>query len=215
MIKDFKLGIRIIKYSFRIKLMLVFGMVFFGLGIIFMILLPEAGYFAETSYWMIAGIMCVSPITSLGITGIVQSSPRKKALHTSVPAILNMCWCLITYIVILLVNLVMWQAGVREPQHGELVVYGLMVIIFMIYGLGYYKLFFLAVGLFVLMYFPLSWGGEEIICQALAEIPFWVAAVIGLAEILLGACVEYGLYRLAYRLPIDKVALNASLRKLV
>lgn len=215
MIKDFKLGIRILKYSFRIKAMAVCSILFFSLGIICMVLLPNTGYVAVTSYWMIAGMMFVSSVTSLGITGIVQSSSRKRALHTSVPAILNMCWCLVTYIVFLMLKLVMWQVGGREPQPGELVVYGLMVIICMIYGLGFYKLFFVAVGLFVLLFFPLCWGGEDIICQALAEIPLWVAAVIGLAEILLGAGVEYGMYRLAYRLPIDKLALNVSLRKLV
>lgn len=215
MFKNLKLGIRMLKYGFRSKSILVMGIVFFCLGILFMILFSDIGYFAGATYFMVTGIFCESSVTSLGITGMVQSSPKRKALHTSVPVVLNTCWFYITYFVFMFIGLVMWRVRGQEMQPGEPVIYGLLAIICMVYGLGCYKLFYVAVGFFVLTYFPLSEGGEELICQALAGVPLWAAVLIGLAEILLGACIQYGLYRLAYRLPIDKMSVNMSLRKLM
>ena len=215
MFKGLKLGIRMLKYGFRSKSMLVMGIVFFCLGILFMILFSDIGYFAGATYFMVTGLFCESSITSLGITGMVQSSPKKKALHTSVPVVLNTCWFYITYFVFMSIRLVMWRVSGQEMQPSEPVIYGLLAIICMVYGLGCYKLFYVAVVFFVLTYFPLCWGGEELIHQAMMGVPLWVAVLIGLVEILLGACVQYGLYRLTYRLPIDKMSVNMSLRKLI
>lgn len=215
MFKNLKLGIRMLKYGFRSRSMLVMGVVFFCFGVLFTTLFSNIGYFMGATYFMVTGIFCESSVTSLGITGLVQSSPKKKALHTSVPVALNISWFYITYFVFMFIRLVMWRAGGQEMQPGEPVMYGLLAIICMVYGLGCYKLFYVAVCFFVLTFFPLCWGGEELICQALAGVPLWVAVLIGLAEILLGACIQYGLYRLAYRLPIDKMSVNVSLRKLM
>lgn len=215
MFKNLKLGIGMLKYGYRSKLMLVMGIAFFCLGILFMILFSDLGYFAGASYFMITGIFCGSAVSSLGFTGIAQSSPRKKALHSSVPVILNTCWFYLTYFVFMFIRLVLWRVRGQGMQPGEPVIYGLLAIICMVYCLGCYKLVFVAMGLFVLMYFPICLGGSELICQALAGFPLWGAVLIGLAEILLGACIQYGLYRLAYRLPMDKMAVNVSLRKLM
>lgn len=215
MFKNLKLGIGMLKYGFRSKSMFVMGIVFFCLGVLFMILFSDIGYFAGATYFMVTGIFCESSVTSLGITGMVQSSPKKKALHSSVPVVLNACWFYITYFVFLFIRLVMWRVRGQEMQPGEPVIYGLLAIICMVYGLGCYKLFYVAIVFFALTFFPLSWGGEELICQALTGVPLWVTVLIGLTEILLGACIQYGLYRLTYRLPIDKMSVNVSLRKLM
>lgn len=215
MFKNLKLGIGMLKYGFRNKAIFVMGIVFFCLGVLFMILFSDIGYFAGATYFMITGVFSESALVSQGVTGMVQSSPKKKALHTSVPVILNTCWFYISYFIFMFIRLVMlWVRG-QEMQPGEPVIYGLMAIICMVYGLGFYKLFYVAFGFFVLTFFPLCSGGEELICQALAGVPLWVAVLIGLAEILIGACIQYGLYRLTYRLPIDKMSVNMSLRKLM
>ena len=204
-----------LKYGFRNKPILVMGIVFFCLGVLFMILFSDIGYFAGATYFMITGVFSESALISQGVTGMVQSSPKKKALHTSVPVILNTCWFYISYFIFMSIRLVMWRAGGQEMQSGEPVMYGLLAIICMVYGLGCYKLFYVAIVFFALTFFPLCLGGEEVIYQALAGVPLWVAVLIGLAEILLGACIQYGLYRLTYRLPIDKMSVNVSVRKLM
>lgn len=215
MFKNLKLGIRILKYGFRSKVILVMGIVFFCLGALFMILFSDLGYFAGASYFMVTGIFCGSAAASPGFTGIAQSSPRKKALHSSVPVILNTCWFYLTYFVFLFIRLVLWRVRGQGMQPGEPVIYGLLAFICMVYCLGCYKLFYVAIVFFIVTFFPLCLGGAELIYQALMGIPLWAAVLIGLGEISIGACIQYGLYRLAYRLPMDKMAVNVSLRKLM
>lgn len=218
MFSDFKTGFKMLKYSFRIKWMLAAGILFFCVGIFifgFFLLSHDRvlGYFQGTVYWTLSGMMFCSAITSLGVSNIVQSSSRKKAMHTSVPVCINLCYYLITYILFLLIGLLAWGMSGQRQQPGDIVVYGLMAALIMVYSVGCLKLFFIAILFLIATYFPVLWGGTEAICRASADLPMGVAVCVGLAEILLGACVQYFLLRLAYRLPVDRTAVTGPLRK--
>ena len=218
MFRDFKTGLKMLKYSFRIKWMLAAGILFFCVGIFFFgfFLLSHdyvIGYFQGTVYWTLSGVMFCSAITSLGVSNMVQSSPRKKSLHTSVPVCMNLCYYLITYILFLLMGLLIWGMSGQRQQPGDPVVYGLMAALIMVYSVGCLKLFYAAILFLIVVFLPVLWGGAEAICLALADLPMGAAVCIGLAEILLGACVQYLLLRLAYRLPVDRATVTGTLRK--
>ena len=218
MFSNFRTGFKMLKYSFRIKWMLAAGILFFCVGIFFFgfFLLShdhDIGYLYGIVYWSLSGVMFCSAITSLGVSNIVQSSPRKKALHTSIPVCMNLCYYLTTYILFLLMGLLTWGMSGEKQQPGDIVVYGLMAALMMVYSVGCLKLFLAAILFLVAVFFPVLWGGAESICLALADLPMGAAVCIGLAEILLGACVQYLLLRLAYRLPVDRTAVTGPLRK--
>lgn len=218
MFNNFRTGFKMLKYSFRIKWMLAVGIFFFCVGIFFFAFFHlshdhDLGYFQGTVYWALSGVMFCSAITSLGVSNIVQSSPRKKALHTFVPVCMNLCYYLITYILILLMGLLIWGMSGQKQQPGDLVVYGLMAAMMTVYSVGCLKLFYAAILFLIVVFFPVLWGGAEAICTALADLPMGAAVCIGLAEILLGACVQYFLLRLAYRLPVERAAVTGALRK--
>ena len=213
MFRDFKRGFKMLKYSFRIKPILAVGIFFFCVGIVFFMLSPDIGYLQGTVYWTLSGVMLCTAITPLGVSNMVQSSPRKKALHTSVPVCMNLCYYLVTYILFLLMGLLIWGMSGQRQQPGDPVVYGLMAAVIMVYSVGCLKLFFAAILFLIAAYLPILWGGAETICQMAADLPMGPAVCIGMAEILLGACVQYLLFRLAYRLPVDRTAVTGPLRK--
>lgn len=150
MFSNFKTGWKMLKYSFRIKWMLALGIFFFCVGIFFFAFFQLSydhvlGYFQGTVYWTLSGVMFCSAYTSLGVSNIVQSSPRKKALHTSVLVCMNLCYYLITYILFLLMGLLIWGMNGERQQPGDLVVYGLMAALMMVYSVGCLKLFLAAI----------------------------------------------------------------------
>ena len=218
MFSDFRTGFKMLKYSFRIKWMLAAGILFFCVGIFFFgfFLLShdnDIGYFYGIVYWTMSGVMLCSTITSLGVSNIVQSSSRKKALHTSVPVCMNLCYYLITYILFLLMGLLIWGMSGQRLQPGDIVMYGLMAALIMVYSVGCLKLFYVAILFLIVVFFPVLWDGAEAICLMSADLPMGAAVCIGLAEILLGAGVQYFLLRLAYHLPVDRAAVTGALRK--
>lgn len=213
MFRDFKTGWKMIKYSFRIKLILAFDIFIFCMGIVFFLLSPDIGYLQGTVLWTLSGVMFCTAITSLGVSNIVQSSPRKKVLHTSFPVCMNLCYYLVTYILFLLMGLLIWGMSGQRQQPGDPVVYGLVAAVIMVYSVGCLKLFFAAILFLMAAYFPILWGGADTICKMSADLPMGAAICIGLAEILLGACVQYFLFRLAYRLPVDRTGVTGPLRK--
>lgn len=213
MLCDFKRGFKMLKYSFRIKLILAFDIFIFCMGIVFFLLSPDIGYLQGIVFWTLSGVMFCSAITPLGVSNMVQSSPRKKALHTSVPVCMNLCYYLVTYILFLLMGLLIWGMSGQKQQPGDPVVYGLVAAVIMVYSVGCLKLFYVAILFLIVAYFPILRGGAEAICQMSVDLPTGAAVCIGMAEILLGACVQYLLLRLAYRLPVDRMTVTGPLRK--
>ena len=213
MIKNLKLGVKLLRYTFRIKTSIIVGAVFFSLGLL-LLLLPGVGYFAGSTYWMVGGLFVTNTLVSLNASTMVLSSSAKRALQTSIPTVLNLGYCLITYFLFMLFEILLWKVDGREQEPGVLVVYGLLAFILMIYN-SYYKIFALAVVFFAITFFWISWGGEQLILTAASQLPLSVAAVIGLAAIMLGALLQYGIALLTYRMPMGKMVINQDLRKLM
>ena len=213
MIRDLKLGIRMMRYCYRIKMALVSAGVFFCLGFLFLPMpFQDMAAYAASVYWMLVGLLVTGTLVSLNITAMVQSSPKKKALQTSVPAILNACFYLMSYIMFLLTEIVIWKLRGVEPLPGALIVYGLISLIYMVYC-SYFKLFSVAVIFLLFTFLPISWGVRRMILHAAENMPLAAAAAIGLAEILLGAYLQYLFLLLTYRLPVSKMAIHKELKK--
>lgn len=213
MIKNFKLAARMWKYGFKVKAALVWGAVLFGLGCLFFAL-PKSSAFAGTIYWMLTGLFITGAFSSLNASAVVQSSPRKKAMQTSAPAVLSLCYYLAIYVFLLAMEMLLWKMGIQEQQPGVLVVFGMVTLIFLVYS-GLYKIFILAFVFFITAYLSLYFYGEQLIFQTAERLPLGIAACIGLVEILLGAALQYAIFLLTYPMPINRATLHQQLRRQV
>lgn len=154
-------------------------------------------------YWMTVGMIATGICFTLNASSIMQSSPLKKALQISVPVVLNLSYYMMSYLLFLLIEALLWTVGGREQDPGVLVLYGLMAIVFMVYNSSY-KIFELATVLFVVAFFSLLLGGEYLIRQMLTGLSPGLAGIIGLGEILVGALLQYCLALLTYRMPLSR-----------
>ena len=211
MIKILKRGIKLLKYTYKLKSNIIIGIIFFVLGLTFL-LEPGIGSVSCSIYWMIVGLVLTGICSHINASAIVQSSPLKKTLQISVPVILSFCYYMMVYLVFLLIEALLWSVGGREKNPGVLVFYGLMAIVFMLYNSGY-KLFELATAFFCVAFLSLLWGGEQPIRQMFAGVSPWMAGIIGFGEILSGALLQYCLALLTYRMPLSRRAIVRELRK--
>lgn len=211
MIKRVKQGIKLLKYTYKLKPSLVIGMLFFTLGLTFLTE-PGIGSVHCIVYWMIVGLIVAGICSPINASAIVQSSPSKKTLQISVPIVISLCYYMIVYLLLLLIEALFWSVGGRKQDPGVLVFYGLMAIVFMFYNSSY-KIFGLATVVFAVAFLSLLWGGEQPIRQMLAGLSPGIAGIIGLGEILLGAFLQYCLALLTYRMPLSRRAIDRELRK--
>lgn len=210
MIKNLKKGIKLLKYTYKLKSNIILGIIFFICGLTFL-LESGLGSVSCSIYWMIVGLMLTGICSHINASTIVQSSPLKKTLQISVPVALSLCYYTMAYLVFLLFEALLWSVGGREKNPSALVFYGLMAIVFMLYNSGY-KMFELATVFFAVTFLALLWGGEHPIRQMSAGLSPGIAGVIGLGEILVGALLQYCLALLTYRMPLSRRAIVRELR---
>lgn len=100
MINDFKLGLKLMRHGLQFKYSIVSTLLFLVLGLAVMtsdVPIVMIG----TIYAMFGGVMVYQLVHSLTCAGLVQSSPLKKRLQTSVPAICTfVCMVILNTIVV-------------------------------------------------------------------------------------------------------------------
>ena len=213
MMKNYKIGIKLLKYGYGIKQNVVCTMLFIVAGFLFIFFIPEN--FAGMFYLSASALCLVQILYSLNATAMVNSTSRRKALCTSVPVLLCLPLQLIFYGVGSLGELLMLYMGKVQEQYlaWDMIILGGAMLVFEIFIAGAYKFFMVSVVMACVGLFAFVFGGDISLRIVSPDIPLGAAIVIGLAEILLGACLQYLLSLLLYRHPISKAAQMWQLQK--
>lgn len=215
MIKQIKMSIKLLRYTFGMKMCIGLGVVFLLCGVAMSLMPEELGL--SGSFFLIATAMWATQLFySLSVSSLVQSSPYKKATQTSMPAIISFISFLGSYAVILLLKLPRLQAADAETQQymaADLISSGLLIIVIMIYTGIAYKFFVAATVLFFVTFMGTVFFERAYMVFVLAMPSVGTAAVIGLLEIVVGAFLQYGMSLLVYKYPMAKRAQIRSLQK--
>lgn len=213
MAKKFRLGIKFIKYCSGIWQCALFALLFFVLGSLFFIINRPA--FLPPLYLGVSVMYLIQLLNTLHTSSLVRSSPKGKALQTSVPAIVGVLSLLLIYGLTVVVELLLLKNGLTRVEDvvSALVIAGL----FEMLALGYcgmaFKWFFVSLFLFLAFAFflmPIQYLFQDL---AAPYIPLWGAVIIGALEIMLGGCLQFVLSLMVYREPSSKAAQMMSLRK--
>lgn len=202
MINELKLGMKLLKYSFNFKMNIISAAIFFFVSVIWCFL-PNSPLFTPM-YLTLVGLQIQQMLTSLQFSDMVLSSPRKKEIQISVAVTIGVLSSLVFYVLTVGVIFLSYKIGTREePQFGILILCGLLLLERMSYEVLWQKTGTAVVVVFILIFFGpillfLSPGN-----QVLLDVSLGTAVGIGLAEILLGAVLQYLTARLTYRLPVQ------------
>ena len=220
MIEQLKKGIKILKYAYGLVgcswmagIFLVLGVLMGCLGI----------RFASSSSMMIivAGMWVMQLYYSFGVSKLIKTSSWAKKIETSMSVIVNLVSTLFCYGICLVIKNC-WLSVADEVQVAymsiELMLLGLFGAVLMISMSTAYK-YFAGTMMLVFLGTLVGSGIIDIVKESgltiTFGIPFWMAAVIGVLEIVLGAVPQYGVAVLLYKKQPSKWAQLHGLSKLM
>lgn len=213
MTRKIKLGMRLIKYSLELKQNVILIVVFTILGILWFFI-TEMGEFGPL-YLAIVGVYVHQMLNSLQYSNMVLSSSREKELQLSVTLLLNILFVFIYYLLTILVSVLDWKLFHQEGySFRNLVVFGGVSMLMMIYEALWPKMGTVTVlismfAVFIPAFLAYTDSGSKL----LEGISLGAGVGISLAEILLGAVLQYLAARLTYRLPVNNKLMLAKFQK--
>lgn len=225
MINDVKLGFKIMKYGHSAKLSIIGSIAFAVLGLVFCVIdIMAIQSFLGGYLLMLSSLLLLQLISTVNAASLVQTSPMKKKLQTSVPAFFSIFLMLLAYLLNVVVAAVAVCAnpGAIERFCTEIMcTAGLMGLMMLYYG-AVYKYFVASTAVFFIIFiffYPSVISGDindELLWSLMPFAGYWenfaLTVVIGLGIILVCGVLQYLISLAVYKAPISKLALGARLR---
>lgn len=221
LVKNLKLGFKILKYGHAAKLSIIasiavglFGLAFCVLSLVVTSTFP-GGYFL-----MMSVLLLLQLVSTVSAANLVQTSPMKKKLQTSVPALISVLFMLGGYFIQAVISAVTVCVKPETLQTSctQLVCTAAIMGFIMLYYGAVYKYFAASTAVFIIM-FVLAYGPMirgEILWSWMPLTGFWgnyiLTAAIGAAVILVCGGLQYLISLAVYKAPVSKWALGARLR---
>ena len=218
MINDMKLGIMLLRYGFGIKTNLVLLIVCTAADLL-CFALELAGITTPLDGFML--LACVIPVQilfTLNVVDIVLTSPARKKLQTSVPAVMTLCTTLAAYLIVVLKEAVIVLIHPDKTAQSAMHLVFLEVLAAVI--LAFTGVLYKSFPALLVMYFSLS-GFNSFFMMPILRSDFLGedrealvrAALIGVVLILAGGALEYALSVLFYKKPVSKKVLGERLSR--
>ena len=212
MFKDLLIGIKLLKYGYRMKTNLIMIAIFLVIGIAVEIG-SGGGNVIGGFYFMILGMFSYQMIISMNVSTYVASSPMQRKLQLTIPVVTSTVFYLTIYTFLLIEKAVLIKA---HPQREDvymgtmvmvlmfmLATYIFVAVCFKYYWFGFILMMAMVFGTqFVMMDMFMNDNGEI----AIGFINLPEIAVAGYVIILMGGLLEYVIARLLYRKPLSEFA---------
>lgn len=213
MTRKIKLGMKLIRYSFELKQNVILMVIFTILGFLWFFFTDMALF--GPLYLAIIGVYVHQMLNSLQYSDMVLSSPREKELQLSVTSLLSILCSLIYYMLTILASVLDRKLFHQEGYFSRAsVVFGGVCMFMMIYEVLWPKMgtVMVFISMFV-AFIPAIFAYTDSGSKLLEGISLGAGVGIGLAEILLGAVLQYLAARLTYRLPVNNKLMLAKLQR--
>lgn len=222
MIRDIKLGFRLLKYGHGAKLSFVAGIIMVVFGVFYSILsILVSSSFPGGYFIMMAALLLIQLLYTVSAASLVAASPARKRLQTKVPAMFSAVVMLAGHLINVVSLGIFARAEPRAMRNvcAMIIFTALIMGLIMIYAGIVYKYFALGTAAFIVGFFA-SGLPAQVFLQTGGFMPleslwgnFWLAAVLGLAIILVCGLLQYLISLAVYKAPVSKWALGARLRK--
>ena len=217
MIRQMKLSIKLMRYTFGIKVCVVCEVLFFVAGILLSFISVKARTPSMGGFFMIlTGLWLSQLFLSLGSARMVQASPWNKPIQTTMGMFISFLGFAASYVVIILLKLpylATASAGMLQNMSAEFLLDALLTMIMMLYCGAAYKYLITSTIIFFLAYLGVNTFYGFLLYPAAEKLSFGAAAGIGGLMLIVGAALQYGLSVLTYKAPISKRAQLRSLQK--
>lgn len=222
MIKQLKMGFKMLRYTHGIKTCVIWMIVIFLFGI----LLEWSASGENVSFnqigiyfMMMIAIWPLQLLVSLNVSNVVAASPWKKRIQTSVMALVSVVAFLFAYLLVIVIEAVKLAKGmILEEDFTFFILWAAFFAgVLMIYMAFSSKYFVVSTIGFVISMSVLSCivSVRTYTNIGILHISMHPALVIliGVLIIVAGSLLEYGISLLLYKIPVSKYAQMNSLRK--
>lgn len=222
MIKQFKMGFKMLRYAHGIKSCIVWCFITFLMGVLLEIGAVEenvGGNHVAIYLVMMIAIWPLQLLVSLNVPNVVASSPWKKKIQTSVMALISVFTFLISYIVVVSIEGIKYSIGrTRAEDFTSYVIwaacFAMVLMLYMAFSMKYFVVS--TIGFIVVM----SSTSIIVSLRQYTDLEIFhktfhpaVTILLGGVLIVVGALLEYGVSLLIYKAPVSKYAQMNSLRK--
>ncbi len=217
MINNWKLGLKSLEYAYGITsnfiLMIIFGL----MGLVFYIIGPGIHNTFMGGYMlMCTAILPTQMVYSLSMSNIVQSSPMKKKMQTTIPAAFTCGNLMIMYLINAVIRGIMvWAHPETALAAGkEVLLLALVIMMMSVYLALAFKYFMVSIIMFIAVYFSIFRGMNAIVLDWFESgaAVYMAMIILGLAFVAVGGIAQYLCSLLVYKVPMSKMA-QASLIK--
>lgn len=215
MIEKIKMSWKMLRYSFGLKMNVGCMILFIVLGII-MEIVTQGELFLGAFFIFLVSMWPVQMIYSISMSNEVATSPYKKSMQTSMPAIVSAfsgAGAMVLVVILKVIEYVNYPESRGGIVNGLLVICIYALVIAVYTGLAY-KFFVASLILFFVVYM----GTYVFLAKILdvtqpAFMPFPVAIVLCFVTVIVGALIQYGVSTLVYKYPLSKRAQGALMKK--
>ncbi len=214
MLKEIKLGFKLIKYSYKLKMNIGMLILFLAIGV-FSEVMTKGTSLVGGVYLMIGGMFAYQMVMSMDVSLMIQSTAMKKKLQIYIPAMVSFIiyMAIFTFLVIEKVILMQNYAAETFELVNTLLWIEMIMASVYIYTSICYKFFVLGFVVFMVLEMSMFMGLlKSGFMDAMEKLPFGVIVAMGYAIIILGTLLVVGVGRLLYKKPLSEFAFRGIFR---
>lgn len=213
MLKDIKLGFKLLKYGYKLKLNVIM-LVFFAIFGIASEIFSKGTSIIGGVYFMMSGMFTFQLIMSMDVSELIQSTSLKKKLQIYIPVLASTVINLILFTIFVVERVVLIQMGVADKTQIIYTLFMLDVILLItyLYTSICYKYFVLGFILFMVMFMALDNSAFMGFADTIAALGLPVVALLGYIAIFAGGAFEILIGELLYKKPLSEFAFRGFFR---
>ncbi len=218
LINSWRFAVKCMKLSYNLKINILCMGFLFIMALVYEVFYVTAGLGAFLL--LIIATYPAQLIYSVCSSELVQSSPYRRSLMTSLPTVLTLCSGMAVYLVIICAEAVRAYVAPEKAGNGSRTVLlcGIMLMLLNMYmGLAYkyFVLSWVILAVSMMGYYYLSGliGKGTALSQNLFNIPMLISVILGLCFTLAGNALQYGLSMLVYKKSMSRFAIFGLLRQ--
>lgn len=217
MLKDIKLGFKLLKYSYKLKLNLGMLILFIMIGIVVEIMSKGTSIIGGV-YFMLAGLFTYQMIMSMDVSEMVQSTAMKKKIQIHMPVITSTLIYTVMFTFFVFERIILIHNNVADVKQLIYTLFTIdltMLTVYLFTGICY-KYFIVGMLVFMVAFMAVFYGTQTGYYKGFDEIVYsWglaAVAILGYVIIIAGAAFEVFMGNLLYKKPLSEFAFRGFFR---
>ena len=218
MLKDIKLGFKLLKYGYKLKLN-IFMLAFFSIFGIVSDIMSKGTSIIGGIYIMMCGMFTFQLIMSMDVSEFIQSTSLKKKLQIYIPVLSSTVINLVVFTFLVIERVILIQNSVADEKQLIFTLFTLDVVLLSVYLYTSicYKYFVFGFIVFMVLFMSiftvLSGVAFVPVSNAVFKLGLPVVALLGYIVIFVGGALEILIGELLYKKPLSEFAFRGFFRE--